>query len=230
MPSIPRPKARARSCSNTAPITSSPSKATSPRCRKTSSGWCRSRRSLFFPEPLASTGPATTPREVRAASPTLAGSRERNKSRRETRTIQSGPITPEQAGFPLAAQAARLRREVDGQQPETVALLTSLPPARLSAVDWLGLNRAAWGIETGLHARLDVSRRDDQCRLRSANAVAVHGIFTRLANSLFMEWRSHQRKPHHKTTTDFAAHMAAEHAQRALRTVTARNPNLRTPS
>jgi hypothetical protein len=31
-------------------------------------------------------------------------------------------------------------------------------------------------------------------------------------------------------TTDFAAHMAAEHAQRALRTVTARNPNLHTPS
>jgi hypothetical protein len=23
---------------------------------------------------------------------------------------------------------------------------------RLSAIDWLGLNRAAWGIETGLHA------------------------------------------------------------------------------
>jgi hypothetical protein len=185
---------------------------------------------FFFPEPLAPGGPATTPREVCAASPTLAGSRERNQSRRETRTIHSGPLTPEQAGFPLAAQAARLRREVDGQEPETVALLTSRPPERLSAVDWLGLNRAAWGIETGLHARLDVSRRDDQCRLRSANAVAVHGIFTRLANSLFMEWRSHQRKPQHKTTTDFAAHMAADHARRALLTVTARKPNLRAPS
>jgi len=167
---------------------------------------------------------------VRAQSETLAGSRERNKSRNETRTLQSAPITAEQASFPLAAQAARLRREVEGQQPETVALVTSLPPERLNAVDWLHCNRAAWGIESGLHARLDASRRDDECRLRTANAVAVHGIFTRLANSLFMEWRSHQRKPHHKTTTDFAARMSAEHARRALLTVTARRPNLRTPS
>ena len=28
---------------------------------------------------------------------------------------------------------------------------------------------------------------------RKRNAVWVHGIFARLANSLFMEWRSHQR-------------------------------------
>jgi hypothetical protein len=164
------------------------------------------------------------------ASATRAGSRERNKSRSETRTLHSAPITAEQADFPLAAQAARLRREVEGQRPETVALITSLPPERLHAVDWLRLNRGAWGIESGLHARLDLSRRDDQCRLRSAHAVAIHGLFTRLANSLFMEWRSHQRKPHQKTTTDFAAHMAAEHARRALLTVTARGPNLRTPS
>ena len=107
-----------------------------------------------------------------------------------------------------------------------MALLSSLPPERLDAAGWLALNRNHWGIENGLHARLDVSRRDDQCRLRAANAVHVHGIFARLANSLFMEWRSHQRKPHHQTTTDFAASMSAEHARRVLRTVTARRPNL----
>ena len=111
-----------------------------------------------------------------------------------------------------------------------MALLTSLPPERLHAVDWLRLNRASWGIETGLHARLDISRRDDQCRLRSPNAVAIHGIFTRLANSLFMEWRSRQPKPHHKTTTDFAAHMSADHARRVVAFVTARRPNLSAPS
>ena len=139
-------------------------------------------------------------------------------------------MTAEQADFPLAAQAALLRREVSGQRIETVALLTSLPPERLHAVDWLGLNRAAWGIEAGLHARLDISRRDDQCRLRSTNPVALHGIFTRLANSLFMEWRSRQPKPHHKTTTDFAAHMSADHARRVVAFVTARRPNLSAPS
>ena len=144
--------------------------------------------------------------------------------------MQSASISAEAAGFPLAAPAARLRREVMGASPETVALLTSLPPERFSAEEWLRLNRAGWGIETGLHARLEVSRRDDQCRLRAANAVAVHGIFSRLANSLFMEWRSHQAKPHHKTTTDFAAHLAAEHARRLIPLVTARQPNLRRAS
>jgi hypothetical protein len=144
--------------------------------------------------------------------------------------IRTAVITPEQAGFPLAAQAARLRREVDGREAETVALITSLPPAELSAARWLERNRQAWGIENGLHARLDISRRDDECRLRNRNAVWVHGILARLANSLFMEWRSHQAKPDQKSTTDFAALMAAEHARRVLLTVTARRPNLRSPS
>jgi hypothetical protein len=119
-----------------------------------------------------------------------------------------------------------LRREVEGRPSETVALLTSLPAQCLDASRWLALNRSHWDIENGLHARLDVSRRDDQCRLRAANAVRVHGIFARLANSLFIHWRSHQLKPHHKTTTDFAASMSAEHARRVLRTVTSRSPNL----
>lgn len=111
-----------------------------------------------------------------------------------------------------------------------MALVTSLPPERLNAIDWLTLNRASWGIEAGLHYRLDISRRDDQCRLRTPNAVAIHGIFSRLANSLFVEWRTHQPKPQHKTTTDFASFMSADHARRAVSFVTARRPALSAPS
>lgn len=130
----------------------------------------------------------------------------------------------------MAAQAARLRREVDGHPSETVALVSSRPPEQLPAARWLQLNRQHWGIESGLHARLDVSRRDDQCRLRRRNAVWVHGMFARLANSLFMEWRSQQPKPHHKSTTDFAALMAADHGRRVMFTVTTSRPNLHSPS
>lgn len=180
--------------------------------------------------PPAPGGKSTSPRETRAPSSTLAGSRERNKSRLETRVLQSRAISAEQAAFPLAAQAAQLRREVEGRAPETVALLTSLPPGRLDAARWLLLNREGWGIENGLHARLDTSRRDDQCRLRTANAVWVHGIFARLANSLFMEWRSHRKNPQSHTTTDFAARMSADHARRAVSAVTARRPNLKSLS
>jgi hypothetical protein len=123
-----------------------------------------------------------------------------------------------------------VRREVDGREAETVVLITSRPPAQLSAARWLERNRQHWGIENGLHARLDVSRRDDQCRLRNRNAVWVHGMFARLANSLFMEWRRHQAKPTHQSTTDFSAFMAADHARRVLLTVTARRPSLKSPS
>ena len=119
---------------------------------------------------------------------------------------------------------------MDGRPAETVALITSLTPAQLCAARWLERNRQHWGIENGLHARLDVSRRDDQCRLRNRNAVWVHGIFARLANSLFMEWRCRQNKPHHKTTTDFASIMAADHARSLIFLVTARRPTLKLPS
>ena len=111
-----------------------------------------------------------------------------------------------------------------------MALLTSLPPERLDAARWLHLNRAHWGIENGLHARLDTSRRDDQSRLRSPNAVWGHGMFARLANRLFLAWRSQQKQPPHQSTTDFAALMAADHDRRVLLTVTTRQPSLHSPS
>ena len=93
---------------------------------------------------------------------------------------------------------------MDGRSAKTVVLLTSRPAEQLNANHWLVLNRQHWGIENGQHARLDVSRRDDECRLSNRNAVWMHGIFARLANSLFMEWRGQHPKPKRKTTTNFA--------------------------
>lgn len=131
---------------------------------------------------------------------TEAQTREKNKSRNEVRSIRIKAVDPEEVGFPMATQVAQARRDVTGRNPETVCLITSAPPERLDAAQWLAANRHGWGIETGLHARLDVSRHDDRCRLRNKNAIWVHGIFTRLANSLFMQWRSHWPKPDRKNT------------------------------
>jgi len=33
------------------------------------------------------------------------------------------------------------------------------------------LNRKAWGIESGLHQRLDVSYNDDRCRVQNDNGM-----------------------------------------------------------
>jgi len=124
-----------------------------------------------------------------------------------TRTLVARNITAETAGFPFAAQVARVHRQYADGFAETVELITSRPASQLSPRQWLANNIAHWTIETGLHARLDASRHDDRCRLRRPKPVWIHAIFNRWANSLFIHWRT---KPHH-TTTDFISHMAEDH-------------------
>jgi hypothetical protein len=133
-------------------------------------------------------------------------------------------LTAEQIGFPLAEQGALLLRQVQGRHDELVSLVTSAEPEKLPAQKWLQYNRFAWGIENGTHQRLDVSHNDDRCRIRNSNGIWVMGMFRRLGNSLFMEWRSRQRKPQHETTTDFQMVMAEEHRRRAVRTVLSKQP------
>jgi len=114
--------------------------------------------------------------------------------------------------------------------PEIVALTTSLPPSALTAAQGLAANRAAWGIGSGLHPRLDVSHREDLCRVRRPQAMRVLAMFRRLSNRLGLEWRRRQKKPHHKTTTDFLGVMKAEHYRDALRCLQARQPSFQTAS
>jgi hypothetical protein len=133
-------------------------------------------------------------------------------------------------GFPFANQAARLLRQAKGRKDEEVALITSAPTSVLPARLWLQHNRAGWGIESGLHQRLDVSYNDDRCRVQSDHGIWILGMFRRLANSLFVEWSGHQRRPEHVTTTDFQTLMAENHRAAALRLVLTRRPTLKTLS
>jgi predicted transposase YbfD/YdcC len=117
-----------------------------------------------------------------------------------TRTLVVRPLDGETAGFPLVAQAARVHRQRAGLKPETVELITSRPAGQLSPAQWLEANISHWGIETGLHARLDASRHDDRCRLRRRPALWIHGMFNRWANSLLMHWihsPAQRSSPHH---------------------------------
>lgn len=144
--------------------------------------------------------------------------------------LRSCAATPEQVNFPCVEQIALLRRHLRQHSPETVALVTSLPPQSLDAAQWLQDNRAAWGIESGLHQRLDISHQDDQCRVRKPKSMRVTGMFRRFSNSLFMHWRSRQNKPQHKTTTDFFSAMNAEHHRYAIRCLHARQPSFKSSS
>lgn len=144
--------------------------------------------------------------------------------------LRSQPATSEAVDFPCVEQIALLRRQLRHHRPEVVALATSLPPEELSAAQWLKDNRAAWGIESGLHQRLDVSHHDDLCRVRQPHSMLVMGMFRRWSNSLFLHWRSQQKKPRHKTTTDFFTAMNAEHHRYALRCLQARQPSFKSSS
>ena len=150
---------------------------------------------------------------------------EKNKGSQESRTIETCTVAPENIGFPFVAQAAMLVRQHTGRKDETVALVTSLPPEQLDAQQWLLANRQSWGIENGLHQRLDVSLNDDRCRVRNPNALWVLGMFRRLVNSLLMQWLSHQSKPHHQSTTDFQSDMGENNLSKAMRLVTSKRPH-----
>ena len=117
----------------------------------------------------------------------------------------------------MAAQIAMLVRQHAGRKDEVVALVTSLSPEELNAKGWLAANRQSWGIESGLHQRLDVSHNDDRCRVRNANGLWILGMFRRLANSLFMEWKGRQRNAKYKTTTDFHTVMGEDNLAKAMR-------------
>lgn len=153
-----------------------------------------------------------------------------NKSRRESRTIQTQPASGETLCFPCAEQAARLRRQCTGRDDELVSLVTSREPAQLNATQWLYYNRLAWDIETGLHLRLDVSQNDDRCRIRTPKGIWIMGMFRRLANSLFMHWRDQHKKPQYHTTTDFQSHIEEENLRRGFIFVSATQPTLKPAS
>ena len=155
-----------------------------------------------------------------------------NKGRLEVRTLRSSTASAETICFPFVEQIAQVSRATSGRAPEKTYLITSLTPEELKARTWLKLNRAHWGIENGLHQRLDISRLDDLCRIRSRNGLWLHGMFARFANSLFAEWQSgwSPSAQKQKTTTDFASFMGAEHCRRAMLTVICKKPGLKPSS
>src|SRR5438876_361246 len=146
------------------------------------------------------------------------------------RRMPNCPASAEQVDLPFVEQVALVRRHLRHHNPETLALATSLPSAALHAGQWLRDNRAAWGIENGLHQPLDVSHLDDLCRVRHPQSMRVVGMFRRFSHSLCMHWRSRQKRPGHKTTTDFFAAMNAEHHRYAICCIHARQPSFLTTS
>ena len=103
-----------------------------------------------------------------------------------------------------------------GGQPDAQYLLTSRAPARLSPGQWQAAQREYWGIEAGLHQRLDASAEEDRSRVRQRNAVWVLSMFRRIGVSLFMHWRGQNPKRAKATLPDFHEEMGLENQRRAF--------------
>lgn len=86
-------------------------------------------------------------------------------------------------------------------------------------------DRRYWGIENGLHLRLDVTGGEDRSRLRNPTSALNLAMIRRATLSVAIHWIqrcSHQRQA---TLQGFYDSMAAKNARKACALVTASNPS-----
>jgi hypothetical protein len=99
-----------------------------------------------------------------------------------------------------AAQLGCLHRQLGREADPTVEYLaTSREVGQLSAESFLNLDRDYWGVESGLHQRLDCSGFEDRLRVRHKVAVHILGLFSRVGVALFVCWAQKQRLVRERT-------------------------------
>lgn len=107
---------------------------------------------------------------------------------------------------------------------ETEYLVRSRRADQLSAEQMLGADRGYWGIETGLHLRLDVSAGEDRSRVRGQAALNL-AVMRRAAVSVAVHWIKRCRKARQATLSGFYDFMSAHNHQKAFALVTLCNPS-----
>lgn len=119
---------------------------------------------------------------------------EDNRSRRERRALATREIEPKQLGLAGAAQIGCLHRQSGKDaDPEVEYLVTSRAAAQLCPEEFLNTDRKYWGVESGLHQRLDCSGFEDRLRVRHKGVVHILGLFARVGVALFVRWAKTQR-------------------------------------
>ena len=95
--------------------------------------------------------------------------------RHETREVYPFAVTPEQTGFPYAAQAALILRTTHHLKSRTVTeeleiALTSRPNSACNSAQLQTARRGHWGIETRLHYVRDVTFGEDLSTVRTGHS------------------------------------------------------------
>lgn len=154
---------------------------------------------------------------------------ERNRGRLEARALVGFEAGAAAVGFPGVAQAARLTRFVDrqkssGEEVELEWLISSRSAATLSVAQLLAADREYWGIENGLHLRLDVTAGEDRSRVRQPRAALNLAMIRRATMSVAIHWIERCRNRRQATLQGFYDAMAAKNARKAFSLVTRSNP------
>jgi predicted transposase YbfD/YdcC len=94
--------------------------------------------------------------------------------RHETREVYPFAVTPEQTGFPYAAQAALIFRTTHHLKSckvteELEIALTSRPNSACNSAQLQSARRGHWGIETRLHYVRDVTFGEDLSTVRTGH-------------------------------------------------------------
>jgi hypothetical protein len=149
-----------------------------------------------------------------------------NRGRTEARCVVAFDTTATRIDFPFAEQAARLTRCIDSrrkpaEQIETEYLITSRAATQMNAAQMLWQDRQYWGIETGLHLRLDVIAGEDRSRVRHRNAVMNLAVIRRAVVSVAVGWIRRQPNRRHASMSGFYDFMSATNFKMAFKLVTA---------
>jgi hypothetical protein len=89
-----------------------------------------------------------------------------------------------------------------------VWLVTSLSLEKAGPEQLLQLIRAYWEIETGVHQRLDVGLREDQCRIRDTQVGWALGWMRRIVIGEYYRWKGKIKRSRDATSPKFLKHNA----------------------
>lgn len=165
---------------------------------------------------------------------------ELNRGRPEARALIHFDATAQQVCFPAVEQAARLTRFIERksnpkrppQKPpeiETQWLLSSRPRSLFSVQQMFDADRWYWGIENGLHLRLDVSAGEDRSRVRNPVSVLNLAMIRRATLSVAVDWIRRCRNKRQATLQGFYDFMSLNNHRKAVALLTAADPSWAPP-
>jgi predicted transposase YbfD/YdcC len=142
---------------------------------------------------------------------TAASEDKNNRSRHERRTLRWVSADADTLCCVAARSVVEITREVEilkgrgkgKRTKESVLYGCTLDPDPARGKELLGKIRKYWGIEGGLHQRLDVSCWEDCSRVRNRNALLVLGMMRRSALGIYLHWWKHRKNKRQSTVKDF---------------------------